>query len=146
MHVLIALLCMYGGKVSAKEISVQSPDGSMVKIAGTAMTERKGGGIFHCCVLFDCDLQVMEEVLTPAAAKFAAKGIASVRSRVANLKDLAPQLQSMSGDGFFETWADYLSERCEFDAVTTAQEKEETEKLIAINPGSGTTAGIRPAK
>ena len=112
------------------DICVQSPDGSMVKIAGTAMTERKGGGIFHCCVLFDCDLQVMEEVLTPAAAKFAAKGIASVRSRVANLKDLAPQLQSMSGDGFFETWADYLSERCEFDAVTTAQEKEETEKLM----------------
>ena len=25
--VLIALLCMYGGKISAKEISVQSPDG-----------------------------------------------------------------------------------------------------------------------
>ena len=29
MHVLIALLCMYGGKVSAKEISVQSPDGKL---------------------------------------------------------------------------------------------------------------------
>ena len=29
MPVLIALLCMYGGKVSAKEISVQSPDGKL---------------------------------------------------------------------------------------------------------------------
>ena len=27
--VLIALLCMYGGKISAKEISVQSPDGKL---------------------------------------------------------------------------------------------------------------------
>ncbi len=27
--VLIALLCMYGGKISAKEISVLSPDGKL---------------------------------------------------------------------------------------------------------------------
>lgn len=112
------------------DICVQSPDGSMVKIAGTAMTERKGGGIFHCCVLFDCDLQTMEEVLTPSAAKLTAKGIASVRSRVSNLKDLVPQLQSMNRDGFFETWADYLSKRYEYCAEMTEQEKEEKEKLM----------------
>ena len=30
--VLIALLCMYGGKISAKEISVLSPDGKRQNI------------------------------------------------------------------------------------------------------------------
>ena len=30
--VLIALLCMYGGKISAKEISVLSPDGKLTTL------------------------------------------------------------------------------------------------------------------
>ncbi len=112
------------------DICIKMTDGTLAKIAGTAMTERDGRGIFHGCVLFDCDLHVMGEVLTPPAAKLAAKGTASVRSRVVNLKTLTPYLQQLSRDAFFEIWAAYMSERCTCFHEVTEEEKELTEKLM----------------
>lgn len=112
------------------DICVQLTDGTLAKIAGTAMTQRGGRGIFHGCLLFDCDTDVMEKVLTPPAGKLSAKGIPSVRGRVANLKGLRPQLQEKNCDEFFADWAAYLSGRCEGMREFTREEEEETEKLM----------------
>lgn len=46
--------------------------------------------LVHGCILFDTDLDMLSQVLTPPPDKLIRHGIPSVRSRVANLKDFLP--------------------------------------------------------
>lgn len=61
------------------------------KVSGCAKRARDGRTLFHGTLLFDCDLNAMEELLTPSECKLRAKGVASVRARVMNLRELLPQ-------------------------------------------------------
>ena len=61
------------------------------KISGSAKCVLSDRTLFHGTLLFDADLSVLGEALTPDESKIQAKGIKSVRSRVANLKEFLPQ-------------------------------------------------------
>ena len=62
------------------------------KLGGTAWQSEDEWVLFHGTLLIDTDLEKMRHVLTPAKIKLASKGIASVRSRVINLKEVCSSL------------------------------------------------------
>ena len=94
------------------DLCVKGKDDTLLKIAGTAQTLKRDRGIFHGCILFDTDRSVMERVLTPPSDKLASKGIASVRSRTVNLKEVSENLNSLTADGFFQRMCGYFSGLC----------------------------------
>lgn len=63
------------------------------KISGSAKTVLSSRTLFHGTLLFDTDLSVLTQVLTPDPDKIRAKGIKSVRSRVGNLREYFPDMQ-----------------------------------------------------
>ena len=62
------------------------------KVSGSAKRVHDGRILFHGTLLFDVDRETMAAVLTPPKAKIEAKGVSSVRARVANLKEFLPDL------------------------------------------------------
>ena len=62
------------------------------KFSGNAFYSHQGKSYHHGTLLVDVDLEAMGRYLSPSPAKLQAKGVASVRSRVVNLKQLCPQL------------------------------------------------------
>lgn len=60
------------------------------KFSGTAMSLHKKRLLFHGTLLFDTDLEMLNEVLKNSEAKIVSKGVKSVRSTVTNLKDHLP--------------------------------------------------------
>ena len=62
------------------------------KVSGSAKCIHAGRILFHGTLLFDVDFDAMTAVLTPPRAKIEAKGVASVRARVANLHEFLPGL------------------------------------------------------
>lgn len=85
------------------------------KISGSAKSVFANRTLFHGTLLFDTDLSVLSSVLTPDEEKIRAKGIKSVRSRVANLREFLPQL---SVDMFLEALTSGILEELGEDAVT----------------------------
>ena len=62
------------------------------KVSGSAKRVHDGRILFHGTLLFDADMDAMAAVLTPPQAKIEAKGVSSVRARVANLREFLPHL------------------------------------------------------
>lgn len=62
------------------------------KFSGHAFCQRKSAAFHHGTLMVDSDLERMTSVLSPDAEKLRSKAIASVRSRVVNLRELAPSL------------------------------------------------------
>lgn len=62
------------------------------KFSGNAFYHSKGAAYHHGTLLIDTDTEKMGRYLSPPKAKLESKGIASVRSRVVNLKLLSPTL------------------------------------------------------
>ena len=75
------------------------------KISGSAKTVLTDRTLFHGTLLFSADLEMLGKVLTPDPEKIRAKGIKSVRSRVANLQEFLPEL---SVDEFINVLKDQL--------------------------------------
>jgi len=71
-----------------------------MKFSGNAQAVRKNRILHHGTLLFDTDLSVLSNVLSPDPKKFTGKGIDSVRSRVTNLRPLLKT--DMTTDQFFE--------------------------------------------
>ena len=57
------------------------------KVSGNAMFRKPGACIMHGTMLFDSDLEAMQNAITPSESKLRRKGVQSVRQRVTNLKD-----------------------------------------------------------
>ncbi|AGL90251.1 lipoate--protein ligase [Candidatus Phytoplasma australiense] len=74
------------------------------KISGNAFLQNQNGMVTHGTLLYDCDFNTMINAITPNDQKLISKGIASVRSRVVNLKKYLPQ--EMSQEAFMK----YLSQ------------------------------------
>jgi len=62
------------------------------KISGSAYRETADKGFHHGTLLLNADLSRLADYLNPDPKKLQAKGIASVRSRVANLSELMPNI------------------------------------------------------
>ncbi|WDL83868.1 lipoate--protein ligase A [Aeromonas bestiarum] len=71
------------------DLLVATPDGDR-KVSGSAYRETLDRGFHHGTLLLDADLGRLANYLNPDPKKLAAKGISSVRSRVANLCELLP--------------------------------------------------------
>lgn len=74
------------------------------KVSGFAKRVCKDRLMVHGTLMFRVDMERLTHVLTPPATKLQSKGIASVRSRVANLSDFLPAMESV------ETFAQRLEE------------------------------------
>ena len=66
------------------------------KISGNAQYLRQGRIMHHGTLLFDSDLSRLGQALRPDPEKVKAKGVQSVRSRVANIRSLLPQDMTLS--------------------------------------------------
>ena len=88
---VIELMCLSFGISAARsgrnDILV---DGK--KFSGNAFFTSKGRSYHHGTLLINADTTKMSQYLNPSKAKLSAKGVASVRSRVVNLKELCPSL------------------------------------------------------
>ena len=62
------------------------------KFSGNAFSVKKTCKIQHGTLMVDVDSEALQRYLTPSQLKLRAKGIASVRSRVCNLKQLCPDI------------------------------------------------------
>lgn len=65
------------------------------KVSGYARRVWHDREIVHGTLMYDVDIDTLTRVLDAPGSKMEAKGIASVRSRVANLKDSLPQFASL---------------------------------------------------
>ena len=61
------------------------------KFSGNAQYRREGRVMHHGTILFDSDLSAASDALMVDPEKIRAKGVQSVRSRVANLKEFLPE-------------------------------------------------------
>ncbi len=73
------------------DLVVSTPDGER-KISGSAYRETKDRGFHHGTLLLNADLSRLANYLNPDPKKLQAKGITSVRSRVANLVELSADI------------------------------------------------------
>ncbi|WP_312973987.1 lipoate--protein ligase LplA [Atlantibacter sp.] len=90
--IVLAALNALGVQASASgrnDLEVATPDGPR-KVSGSAYRETKDRGFHHGTLLLNADLSRLANYLNPDEKKLKAKGITSVRGRVANLNDLLP--------------------------------------------------------
>lgn len=72
------------------------------KFSGNAFYHAQGRAYHHGTLLVDADMDKLSRYLTPSKAKLEAKGVASVRSRVVNLRSLAPALTCQALEQYME--------------------------------------------
>ncbi|CAM3934738.1 lipoate--protein ligase A [Aeromonas bestiarum] len=94
------------------DLLVATPDGDR-KVSGSAYRETQDRGFHHGTLLLDADLGRLANYLNPDPKKLAAKGISSVRSRVANLCELLPgidhnQLSHALCEAFFAHYGEQV--------------------------------------
>ena len=65
------------------------------KVSGYARRLWRDRQIIHGTLMYDVDLDTLARALDVPGSKLSVKGVASVRSRVANLKDYLPQFASL---------------------------------------------------
>ena len=58
------------------------------KVAGTACYTTPTGTVVHACMLYDVHLDHLQQAITPSIEKMAKHGVASVRQRVRNLREV----------------------------------------------------------
>jgi len=95
------------------------------KVAGNAFLKLPGRSIVHGTMLYDADLESMNNVLTPSEAKRKSKGVISVQSRITTLRN---EGLSMSCAEFIRHATDYLCT----DGIITPDQKDipEIERIM----------------
>jgi len=107
------------------------------KVSGYARRVFRNRELFHGTLMYDVDIETLTQALDVPGSKLNRKGVASVRSRVANLKDYLPQFKSL--DEFQTALLKYLAggdgeilfPEEAFEAIgRTAEEKFSTQEWL----------------
>ena len=93
------------------------------KFSGNAFYQNRTHAYHHGTLMVDVDKDKLGRYLSPPKAKLEAKGVASVRSRVVNLKELSPRLTIAKMKGYM---AQAFSEVYGLDAVPLTLTAEDT--------------------
>ena len=102
------------------DLTMPSDDGPR-KISGSAFRETRDRAFHHGTVLVNSDLSRLANYLTPHPKKLQSKGRASVRARVANVAEVAPDLTCPRLiDAIFEAFFEAHGARCEIEALDPA--------------------------
>ncbi len=113
--IVINALAQLGVQASASgrnDLVVETAEGPR-KISGSAYRETMDRGFHHGTLLLNADLSRLANYLNPDKKKLQAKGITSVRGRVANLNDLRPgithaQVCEAVMDAFFAYYGEHV--------------------------------------
>lgn len=73
------------------------------KVSGWACFTCPTGTIVHGTLLFDVDIETMMMAITPSSQKLSKHGVASVRQRVVNLRELTDRFASIEDLQFYVT-------------------------------------------
>lgn len=116
-------------RASGRNDLVVEFENSERKISGSAFKENRDRCFHHGTMLINVNLQKLGDYLNPSKKKLEAKGIASVRSRVANLKDINPEIEhGHLQHALIQSFFDFYQEKCaieELDFLKTQEKKPE---------------------
>lgn len=132
---IIAALSSLGisAKLSGRnDIVVECEDGER-KVSGNAQCVIDGVTMHHGTLLYSASMERLQGALNVDASKLKSKGIASVRSRVANIRDLlSDESAAKVGDavGFMAFLGEYLSR--EFDVAAEAFSHGDEREIEAL--------------
>ncbi|WP_336707723.1 MULTISPECIES: lipoate--protein ligase LplA [unclassified Cedecea] len=100
------------------DLEVETAEGTR-KISGSAYRETLDRGFHHGTLLLNADLSRLANYLNPDPKKLQAKGITSVRSRVANLSDIKPGLtHEQIADAITAAFFAHYGERVEAEHIS----------------------------
>jgi lipoate-protein ligase A len=116
LGIVLRALARFGITAEASgrnDIVVERVDGPR-KVSGSAFRETKDRAFHHGTLLLTANLGRLQDYLTPHPKKLESKGRPSVRSRVMNLSELAPELaHAKACDALIEEFQCQYGERCE---------------------------------
>ncbi len=99
------------------------------KFSGNAFYQNATHAYHHGTLMIDVDKEKLGRYLSPPKAKLEAKGVASVRSRVVNLKELAPQLTI---DAMKQYMADAFPEVYGIEATSLILQENDFAEIAAL--------------
>lgn len=86
------------------------------KVSGSAFRHTQDRSFHHGTLLVNTDMSRLANYLTPNKLKLEAKGIKSVKSRVANLVEFAPDLDNEKlCSALIETFCDHYGQSCDVE-------------------------------
>ena len=91
-RVILRAAAMLG--IDAEKTGRNDFEAGGLKFSGNAYYETRGCCCHHGTVMMDVDTDALSRYLTVSGSKLRSKGVASVRSRVVNLKELCPDITS----------------------------------------------------
>lgn len=117
-------------KSGRNDICIKAADGEERKVSGCAMMQRQNRGIIHGTLLFSTDIEMMTRALRPSPVKLESKGILSVRSRVANLREASDTLRQIDIQAFASELAAYLKKCCCAELQASETYDDEANRLM----------------
>lgn len=114
-------------KLSGRNDIVVDTDDGERKVSGNAQCVIDGATLHHGTLLFSASLERLQGALNVDPAKLKSKGIASVRSRVANIKSLLPDNEAeelSDAEAFMAFLGEYLSREFSVTAQDFSPEEE----------------------
>lgn len=100
-------------------------ENSTRKISGSAFKENRDRCFHHGTMLINVNLQKLGDYLNPSKKKLEAKGITSVRSRVANLKEVNPDIEHHHlQQALIQSFFDFYQEKCAISELSFSSDQE----------------------
>ena len=88
----VAYASRYKSQAHCASIRIAARPSSVAKFSGNAFRHTQTASLHHGTILMDVDFTKLGRYLQPSKAKLDAKGVQSVRARVGNLSELAPDI------------------------------------------------------
>ncbi len=136
-------------EASGRNDLVVKTDSGDRKVSGSAYRETMDRGFHHGTLLLNADLSRLANYLNPDQKKLQAKGITSVRGRVANLVELLPGITHQQVcEAIQEAFFSHYGERVDAEVISRTTRRI-YQILLRHSPvraaGSGTSARRRPS-